>query len=360
MQCGLSSSEARHFEFEMRLAIGSCLRRKFRYLGRAIDSRGHQGASDSLSILLFPDGDVQVRALSSQPGLCVDQFYCERRRKRGIRTSRGLVFCARRLFLDGRRRRHKMQCAASNFFGYGAMLVVNTFSKHIFAFRVERQQIDVVICAAMQHAAAAIDGGVDQTVRGAAVFGLDVIERLAEFDIRVMPEKHIALVQFPCGALIQDSTARRTIFLGHLTDWRLNGYYSASPMSDSGLQAYTPLLIHLLVATALAGALTAASVLVGWRRPSRAKQLPYECGMEPTGDARAPVSVRFYLVAMVFILFDVEAIFLYPWAFIYRDFIRMSPSIGLYGFMEMMVYIAILLVGYFYLWKKGALDWHKY
>lgn len=131
-------------------------------------------------------------------------------------------------------------------------------------------------------------------------------------------------------------------------------------MTDSGLQAYTPLLLHLLIATALAGALTAASVLVGWRRPSRAKQQPYECGMEPTGDARAPVSVRFYLVAMVFILFDVEAIFLYPWAYIYRDMIRMSPSIGLYGFAEMMVYIAILLVGYFYLWKKGALDWHKY
>ena len=123
-------------------------------------------------------------------------------------------------------------------------------------------------------------------------------------------------------------------------------------MTDSGLQAYTPLLLHLLIATALAGALTAASVLVGWRRPSRAKQLPYECGMEPTGDARAPVSVRFYLVAMVFILFDVEAIFLYPWAMVFRQ-------LSWYGFTEMMIYIAILLVGYFYLWKKGALDWHK-
>lgn len=130
-------------------------------------------------------------------------------------------------------------------------------------------------------------------------------------------------------------------------------------MSDSGLQPYYPLLIHLLVATALAGALTAASVLVGWRRPSREKQLPYECGMEPTGDARAPFSVKFYLVAMVFILFDVEAIFLYPWAYIYRDLIKLSRSAGIYGFAEMMVYIAILLVGYFYLWKKGALDWHK-
>src|SRR6202030_4462955 len=131
-------------------------------------------------------------------------------------------------------------------------------------------------------------------------------------------------------------------------------------MSSSGLHAYAPLLVHLLLAFALAGALTAVSVLVGWRRPNRAKQQAYECGIDPVGDARQPFSVKLYLVAMVFILFDVEAIFLYPWAYIYRDMIRMSPSIGLYGFLEMMVYIAILLVGYFYLWKKGALDWHKY
>lgn len=212
----------------------------------------------------------------------------------------------------------------------------------------------------MQNAATAIDSGVDEGIRGATVLGLHVIDRLPHFHIRVMPEEHLltrflgyGLAEFLAGPDAGCSSR-------HLTDWRLNGYYSASPMIDSGLQAYTPLLIHLLIATALAGALTAASVLVGWRRPSRAKQQPYECGMEPTGDARAPVSVRFYLVAMVFILFDVEAIFLYPWAYIYRDFIKISPSIGMYGFMEMMVYIAILLVGYFYLWKKGALDWHKY
>src|SRR5246500_1223380 len=85
---------------------------------------------------------------------------------------------------------------------------------------------------------------------------------------------------------------------------RPNRYYNPSPMSSSGLHAYAPLLLHLLLAVALAGALTAVSVLVGWRRPSRAKQQPYECGMEPTGDARAPFSVKFYLVALVFILFD--------------------------------------------------------
>jgi NADH-quinone oxidoreductase subunit A len=122
-------------------------------------------------------------------------------------------------------------------------------------------------------------------------------------------------------------------------------------MSDSGIQVYTPLLLHLLIAVFLASAISAASILVGWRRPNRAKQQAYECGMEPTGDARQPFSVRFYLVAMVFILFDVEAIFLYPWAYIFRQ-------LSWYGFGEMMIYIAILMVGYVYLWKKGALDWH--
>ncbi len=81
--------------------------------------------------------------------------------------------------------------------------------------------------------------------------------------------------------------------------------------------------------------------------------------MEPTGDARQPFSVKFYLVAMVFILFDVEAIFLYPWAYIYKDMFNQKYSLGVYGFVEMLIYIAILFVGYIYLWKKGAFDWHK-
>ncbi len=123
-------------------------------------------------------------------------------------------------------------------------------------------------------------------------------------------------------------------------------------MDASHLQPYAPLLIYFLLAMIVAGAILTVSVLVGWRRPSRAKQLAYECGMEPTGDAREPFSVKFYLVAMVFILFDVEAIFLYPWAYVFRD-------LNWYGFEEMMLYIAILLVGYLYLWKKGALDWHR-
>lgn len=137
-----------------------------------------------------------------------------------------------------------------------------------------------------------------------------------------------------------------------------NRYYNLSTMSSSGLQAYVPLLIHLVVAAILAGALITISTFIGWRRPSRAKQLPYECGVEPTGDAREPFSVKFYLVAMVFILFDVEAIFLYPWAYIFKDLAR-NPKTHWFGFTEMMFYVGILLVGYIYLWKKGALDWHR-
>jgi NADH-quinone oxidoreductase subunit A len=103
---------------------------------------------------------------------------------------------------------------------------------------------------------------------------------------------------------------------------------------------------------ALAGVLLMASSLIGRRRPSRAKMSPYECGVAPVGDAREPFSVKFYLVAMVFILFDVEAIFLYPWAYVYRE-------LNWFGFFEMLLYIAILLAGYVYLWKKGTLDWTR-
>ncbi len=123
-------------------------------------------------------------------------------------------------------------------------------------------------------------------------------------------------------------------------------------MSGDYLQSYAPLLLHLLVAMGLAGAILLLSTLVGYRRPSRAKLQPYECGVQPTGNAREPFSVKFYLVAMVFILFDVEAIFLYPWAYVYRD-------LHWFGFVEMLLYILILLVGYVYLWKKGAFDWNR-
>ncbi|HWZ55645.1 MAG TPA: NADH-quinone oxidoreductase subunit A [Verrucomicrobiae bacterium] len=123
-------------------------------------------------------------------------------------------------------------------------------------------------------------------------------------------------------------------------------------MTGNDLTAYAPLLLHLVLAMALSGILLTLSSVVGWHRPSKVKTQAYECGITPTGDARAPFSVKFYLVAIVFILFDVEAIFLYPWAYIFK-------SLRWFGFVEMLVYIGILLVGYFYLWKKGALDWNR-
>src|SRR5579859_3962029 len=126
-------------------------------------------------------------------------------------------------------------------------------------------------------------------------------------------------------------------------------------MPDNYFARYVPLLIHLIVAGALASAIVLLSWLIGYRRPTRAKLSPYECGMTPVGDARERFSVKFYLVAMLFILFDVEAVFLYPWAVILRDLKAMGQ--GVFAISEMFVYIAIVLVGFFYIWKKGVLDW---
>src|ERR1700747_1973301 len=123
-------------------------------------------------------------------------------------------------------------------------------------------------------------------------------------------------------------------------------------MPDNYFTRYLPLLIHVLAASVVASAIVTLSWILGKRRPTRAKMSPYECGMDPIGDPRNRFSVKFYLVAMLFILFDVEAVFLYPWAVILRD-------LKMFGFWEMMVYIAIVLVGFFYVWKKGVLDWNR-
>jgi len=122
-------------------------------------------------------------------------------------------------------------------------------------------------------------------------------------------------------------------------------------MGANYLDNYGPLLLMFVLAAGLAGALITASTLVGKHKPSPEKDQPYECGIRPTGDAREPFSVHFYIVGLIFILFDIEAIFLYPWALVYRD-------LKVFGFVEMLLYIIILLVGYLYLWKKGALDWN--
>jgi NADH-quinone oxidoreductase subunit A len=123
-------------------------------------------------------------------------------------------------------------------------------------------------------------------------------------------------------------------------------------MPDNYFARYIPLLIQVVVGAVLAAAMITLSYLIGQHKWSPAKNTAYECGIMPTGDAQQRFSVKFYMVAMLFILFDVEAIFLYPWAVIARE-------LKMFGFWEMLVYIGLVLVGFFYIWKKGIIDWNK-
>lgn len=115
-------------------------------------------------------------------------------------------------------------------------------------------------------------------------------------------------------------------------------------------QTWFPVLIQILIAIAVASAMIGLSALLGRRVRDAVKSTPYESGMQPVGNARERLSVKFYLVAMVFILFDIEAIFLYPWAVIYRQ-------LKLFAFFEMLLFIVLVLCGFFYIWKKGVLNW---
>lgn len=119
---------------------------------------------------------------------------------------------------------------------------------------------------------------------------------------------------------------------------------------------YLPLAIQILVAVGLAGGMVGASFLLGQHRRNKTKLGAYECGMDPVGDARGRFSVRFYMVAMLFILFDVEAVFMLPWAVIYRKLPSITGS-HFFGFFEMLVYLGFVAVGLFYVWKKGVLNW---
>lgn len=123
-------------------------------------------------------------------------------------------------------------------------------------------------------------------------------------------------------------------------------------MDQSYLSSYAPILIHLIFAVLLAAGLIFVSWLIGERKANPSKLSTYECGILPTGDARQPFSVKFYLVALLFILFDVEAVFLIVWAVVYRD-------LGMYGFVIMLIFLFLLVAGFLYEWKKGALDWNE-
>ena len=116
------------------------------------------------------------------------------------------------------------------------------------------------------------------------------------------------------------------------------------------LDNYLPVLVFILVGILFGVGPLVVGFVIGPRRPYDEKLSPYECGFEPFGDARAPFDVRYYLVAILFILFDLEIAFLFPWAVV-------LDQIGLAGFLAMMVFLAILVVGFVYEWKKGALEW---
>ena len=126
-------------------------------------------------------------------------------------------------------------------------------------------------------------------------------------------------------------------------------------MPTSYSDTYFPVLVQIVLAVVVAAALIAISFLVGQRVKSRVKDSPYESGIVPTGSARERFSVKFYLVAMLFILFDLEIVFMYPWAVVYKDAIAHSSVI----FWSMLSFISILMVGYIYALKKGALDFKK-
>jgi NADH-quinone oxidoreductase subunit A len=123
------------------------------------------------------------------------------------------------------------------------------------------------------------------------------------------------------------------------------------------LISYLPILLMFIVAAGFAVSQIMVSQLVGQRKSTRTKLMPYECGKDPVGSARERFSVKFYLIAMIFILFDIEVIFLVPWAVVFRGMTAQGLGGLVYG--EMMLFVALLLVGYAYVVKKGAFDWNE-
>ena len=128
------------------------------------------------------------------------------------------------------------------------------------------------------------------------------------------------------------------------------------------MKEYIPILIVFIFVAGFAVTNIVLSHVVGKRKNTRAKLMPYECGMDPVGSAHQRFSVKFYLIAMLFILFDIEAVFLLPWAVIFKAMSRVTingQSGRSFVFFEMMIFIAVLLVGYVYVWIKGLFDWNR-
>jgi NADH-quinone oxidoreductase subunit A len=119
---------------------------------------------------------------------------------------------------------------------------------------------------------------------------------------------------------------------------------------------YLPIILMFVVAFGFAAGNVLLSQLVGQRKATRTKTMPYESGKDPVGSARERYSVKFYLVAMIFILFDIELIFLMPWAVVFRK-LTVEDGLGTVAYVEMMTFVVLLLVGYVYIWKKGLFEW---
>jgi NADH-quinone oxidoreductase subunit A len=123
------------------------------------------------------------------------------------------------------------------------------------------------------------------------------------------------------------------------------------------LNDYLPILLMFIVAGGFAVGNIVLSQFIGQRKHTRTKMMPYECGKDPVGTARERFSVKFYLIAMIFILFDIEVIFLVPWAVVFKTLAGPVYGLRTLVYVEMMVFVALLLVGYLYVVKKGAFDW---
>jgi NADH-quinone oxidoreductase subunit A len=123
-------------------------------------------------------------------------------------------------------------------------------------------------------------------------------------------------------------------------------------MPTSPLEVYFPVLLQAILGTVIAFGLVTVSGILGKKLKNKVKDSPYECGVTPVGKASERFSVKFYLVAMLFILFDIEAVFLYPWVVVFRE-------LKMVAFVEMFIFVLFILSGFFYIWKKKVLDWSE-
>jgi NADH-quinone oxidoreductase subunit A len=143
----------------------------------------------------------------------------------------------------------------------------------------------------------------------------------------------------------------------YLAAWRyrdrfaaLSAQHGIGRLMEDLLSEYLPILIFIGLATSIACAMLVGSLVVASQKPDPEKLSPYECGFEPFEDARGRFDVRFYLVAILFIIFDLEVAFLFPWAVAFGD-------VGMFGFWSMIVFLSVLTIGFIYEWRKGALEW---